>query len=133
MESIEEIRKRKLKEMKEKIKNVVKMTEITVNDSNFEENVIKKSFKTPVVVDFGALWCGPCRMLEPILEKFAKEYNGNFILAKANVDENPDSSQQYKVMGIPAVKMFKNGEIVDEFTGALPENSVKQWLDKNLG
>ncbi|MCD6229212.1 MAG: thioredoxin [Candidatus Diapherotrites archaeon] len=109
------------------------MTEITVNDSNFEENVIKKSFKTPVVVDFGALWCGPCRMLGPVLENLAKEYDGKFILAKANVDENPNSSQQYKVIGIPAVKMFKNGGIVDEFTGALPENSVKQWLDKNLG
>jgi len=72
-------------------------------------------------------------MLGPVLEKFAEEYKGKFVLAKINVDENPQVSQGYNIMSIPSVKMFKGGVVVDEFVGALPELSIKQWLDKNLG
>ncbi|RLJ01157.1 MAG: thioredoxin [Candidatus Aenigmatarchaeota archaeon] len=106
---------------------------IDVNDSSFEREVIEKSKEVPVVIDFWAPWCAPCLMLGPVLEKFAEEYKGKFILAKVNVDENPQISQGYNIMSIPSVKMFKGGVIVDEFVGALPELSVKQWLDKNLG
>jgi putative thioredoxin len=71
-------------------------------------------------------------MLSPILEKIAREYENKFILAKVNVDESKEKATQFGVMGIPSVKLFKNGDIVDEFTGVMPEESVKGWLDKNL-
>lgn len=105
---------------------------IDVNDENFDENVIEQSNKVPVVVDFWASWCGPCMMLKPLLEKIAEEYKGKFILAKLNVEENQEKAGEYGIMSIPAVKMFKNGEIVDEFVGAMPESSIKEWLDTNL-
>lgn len=106
--------------------------EIEVNDDNFEEKVINQSEKTPVVVDFWASWCGPCQMLKPVLEKIAKEYKGKFILAKMNVEENQQVPEEYGIMSIPAVKFFKNGEVVDEFIGAMPESQIKDWLDNNL-
>ena len=105
--------------------------EIEVNDKNFEERVIEGSKKIPIVVDFWAELCGPCNMLGPILEKFAEEMDGKFILAKLDTDESPKTSQDYKISGIPAVKMFKDGKVVDEFVGAIPEGEVKLWLDKN--
>jgi len=105
---------------------------IDVNDANFEKEVIEKSKEVPVVVDFWATWCMPCLMLGPALEKLSEQYEGKFILAKLNVDENAVSSQKYKIMSIPAVKMFKDGQVVDEFIGAIPEPNIKDWLDKNL-
>ena len=107
-------------------------TEIEVNDSNFQEKVIEQSAKIPVVVDFWAQWCMPCLVLSPTLERLAKEYDGKFILAKANVDETKVAAQKYEIMSIPNVKMFKNGKIVDEFVGSLPEPMVKEWLNKNI-
>ncbi len=107
--------------------------EIDVNDNNFEKEVVEKSKQTPIVVDFWSQTCPPCLMLGPILEKLAKEYEGKFILAKANVDQARQKAQQYRVSSIPSVKMIKNGEVIDEFIGALPEEQVKDWLDKNLG
>jgi len=127
---IERIRKEKMKNFIKSMEE--KMVEINVSDSDFKEKVIEQSSKVPVVVDFWAPWCMPCVMLSPILEKLAKEYNGKFILAKANVDEARASAQSYGVMGIPAVKLFKDGKVVAEFVGLRPEDSVKQWLDKNL-
>jgi len=106
--------------------------EIEAKDEDFEEKVIKTSEKIPVVVDFWASWCGPCRMLSPILSKLAKEYQGKFLLVKVNVDESPKLAEEYQIMSIPNVKMFKNGRIVDEFVGAMPEVLVKKWIDKNL-
>ncbi len=108
------------------------MTEIEVNDENFQEKVIEQSKKVPVVVDFWASWCSPCLMLGPILEKVAKDYEGKFVLAKVNVSESQMMAGKYEVRSIPNVKLFKNGEAVDEFVGALPEEAVKEWLDKNL-
>ena len=108
------------------------MTKIDVTDSSFEQKVIKKSNEIPVVVDFWAAWCGPCRMLGPTIEKIASEYEGKFILAKFDVEENPQKSAEYSVMSIPSVRMFKNGKIVAEFMGALPEDVIKDWLNKNL-
>jgi len=106
--------------------------EMEVNDNNFEKEVIEKSKKIPVVVDFWATWCMPCSILGPILEKLAKKYNGKFILAKVDIDQNPRMSSKYRISAVPAVKFFKNGVAVDEFIGVLPENSIKEWLDKNL-
>jgi putative thioredoxin len=109
-----------------------KEIEIEVTEKSFNDKVIKQSKKVPVLVDFWAEWCMPCVMLSPSLEKVAKEYKGKFILAKINVDENPKLSEKYKVMSIPSVKLFKNGKIVHEFTGNLPESSIKEWLDVSL-
>ena len=106
--------------------------EIEVNDGNFQKEVIEKSKELPVVVDFWAPWCMPCNMLGPVLEKYVKEYKGKFILAKVNVDEARTEAQKYEIMSIPCVKLFKDGKIVDEFIGALPESEVKAWLNKNI-
>jgi putative thioredoxin len=101
-----------------------------VSQADFEQQVVAASFKQPVVIDFWAPWCAPCKVLKPILEKLASEYGGKFKLAKVNSDENPEISARYAVRGIPAVKAMVDGKIVDEFTGALPESTVRDWLDK---
>ncbi len=101
-----------------------------VSQADFEEKVVAASFKQPVVIDFWAPWCAPCKVLKPILEKLAAEYAGKFQLAKVNSDENPEISARYAVRGIPAVKAMVDGKIVNEFTGALPESAVRDWLDK---
>ena len=101
-----------------------------VDGTNFTEVVIEGSKKTPVVVDFWAEWCGPCKVLKPILEKLADEYRGQFILAKVDADHNQSIAAQFGVRGIPSVKAFVDGELVDEFSGAIPESAVRQFLDR---
>ena len=111
-------------------KEVQEMNAQDVSQADFEEKVVAASYKQPVVIDFWAPWCAPCKVLKPILEKLAAEYAGKFRLAKVNSDENPEISARYAVRGIPAVKAMVDGRIVNEFTGALPESAVRDWLDK---
>lgn len=103
-----------------------------LNEQMNQPDFLTLSYEKPVVVDFWAEWCGPCRMLGPVLEKLEKTANGRWQLLKINVDQNPAIAQQYAVRSIPAVKMFFEGEIIGEFLGALPEYQVQKWLEQHL-
>ena len=132
MDELEKIRKKKLEELKKKFFGGVSVSVIEVGDDDFNESVVEQSKRIPVVVDFWAPWCMPCMILKPVLEKLAKEFEGKFILAKVNVDEARRVAMEYGIMSIPNVKLFKDGKVVDEFVGALPESKVREWLKENL-
>jgi putative thioredoxin len=96
--------------------------------ANFEADVLQKSLETPVLVDFWAEWCGPCKQLGPILEKLAGEYNGAFLLAKVDVDKEQELGAAFQVRSIPTVFLVKGGQLVDGFPGALPEGQLREFL-----
>lgn len=100
------------------------------SDSNFEQEVLKS--ETPVLVDFWAEWCGPCRMIGPIVEEIATEYNGKAKIGKMNIDMNQSTPMKYGVRSIPTLLVFKNGEVVDKIVGAVPKALITDKIDNQL-
>jgi thioredoxin 1 len=98
-----------------------------VTDDEFENQVLNSEL--PVLVDFWAPWCGPCRMLSPIVEDLSQDYDGQVLFAKLNTDENPQTPGQYGIMSIPSLLLFKGGEVVGRTVGMRPKPALKQWID----
>ncbi|MDY0073443.1 MAG: thioredoxin TrxA [Thauera sp.] len=101
-----------------------------VNDSNFEAEVLKSD--TPVLVDYWAEWCGPCKMIAPILDELAKDYAGKLKIAKLNIDDNQDTPAKYGIRGIPTLMLFKNGNIEATKVGALSKSQLTSFIDSNI-
>ena len=100
------------------------------DESNFEAEVLKSDL--PVFVDFYADWCGPCKMMSPVIDKLAEEYEGKIKVGKVNVDENGDLAVKYGIMSIPNMVFFKNGEVADRVVGAIPKPAMKEKFEKNI-
>jgi thioredoxin 1 len=100
-----------------------------ITDSTFDETV---NAGKPVFLDFWAPWCGPCRMIGPIVEDLAPSYQGKAVIGKVNVDDNPEIAQKFGVTSIPTLMMFKNGKLVDRAVGVMPKGALQQFIDKNL-
>ena len=106
------------------------MTVISTGDTSFESDVLKSS--VPVVVDFWAEWCGPCKMIAPFLEELAADKGDQVIVAKVNIDDNPMTPTKYGVRGIPTLMLFKNGEVAATKVGAMPKTKLYEWVEESL-
>ena len=104
--------------------------EIIIDEKNFEKEVLGS--KLPVIVDFWAVWCGPCKVLSPIVEELAKDYEGKLKVGKINVDENNALAMRYNVMSIPTLKIFKDGKVVGEMVGAAPKSAIEAEIKKHI-
>lgn len=103
---------------------------VEVTDASFEEEVLKSNI--PVLVDFWAVWCGPCRMIHPIIEELAQEYDSRLKVARLDVDKNNQTASQYRIMSIPSLLFFKNGEKVDQIIGAVPKQQLADRIESLL-
>jgi thioredoxin 1 len=110
--------------------NLIYMSEVIITSSNFEQEVLKSSL--PVLIDFWAVWCGPCKVLSPIVEELATEFEGKLKVGKVNVDEENQLAQQYNIMSIPTLKIFKNGKVVGELIGAAPKATIEAEIRKHI-
>ncbi len=106
------------------------MSIVSLTDDSFEEKVIKSS--TPVLVDYWAEWCGPCKSIAPILEEIAEEYDGKVVVAKLNIDDNTDTAPKYGIRGIPTLMLFKDGEVEATKVGALNKSQLTAFLDQHI-
>ncbi|MDD2678928.1 MAG: thioredoxin [Candidatus Nanoarchaeia archaeon] len=106
--------------------------EITVTDQNFKEEVLEKSKKIPVLVDFWATWCPPCNMLSPIIEEIAKEMDKKLVVAKADTENCHKTASEYGVMSIPSLKIFKNGKIIAQMMGYVPKSALVDWINESI-
>ncbi|NQT32855.1 MAG: thioredoxin [Candidatus Omnitrophica bacterium] len=104
--------------------------EVAVNDANFQKEVLESD--VPVLVDFWAEWCGPCRMIAPVIGEIAGEYNGKVKVCKMNVEEGQQIASNYGIMNIPTLILFKNGEVVDKIVGIIPKNDIAAKIDAQL-
>ena len=103
---------------------------VEVVDSAFDEEVMES--EVPVLVDFWAPWCGPCRALSPVIEEISKDYEGSVKVGKVNVDENPETTMKFRIRSIPTLIVFKNGEVADQIIGAVPKSEIEKILNKTL-
>ena len=106
------------------------MSTIQISDDTFEENVIKKG--QPIIVDFWAEWCGPCKQIGPILEELSDEYKDKITIGKLDVDENPETPGKFQIRGIPTMLLFNNGELIDTKVGMSSKADLTEWIDKNI-